>query len=696
MEEKDLRLLLEKTEDKLSIFGNKNELIKYNLRNIDLVNLVKEFLNDEQKQKIFEFEHFKKINGNIKLAIIESIFDDKVKLNMFSKPEIISNFKSNHVISFINSLKDENKIKMLKNVDELKKFNIKGNEKYALNEIIKSFNDEYTKIEMIELYKIKNNDMIDILKTFSVESKKEILINDKFCLDNYDIQKIVESFDVENVIEFFKENNKFLEEKGIKEYEIVANFNDEKQLEFVSRLEENNLSVAKNKEILVYLNKNTKEKLDKSNFSKEYIDVIEINIQQDNSTKSFGKIEIDFKNDLEKYSDLDNHIYINPLKLCNEEREKIYKLIEICPNIRISDDLNLRSVTANEYIEGEKWMNSVLEGMDKDWNTLQKVAYIDNQIGKKISYSPDFDTEVFDEGKSRNVWDIVNSGYGICNGISQLEYYMLDKACIESEIISSGKHSFLKLKNINVFDEETKECFMGDTILDPTWNLTANRYGARPINFCRSYEKIRENDIDEYGMDFNSHKNDEELKSANLEIDEKSLRKIYSSIGVADENGDFPIKSIIEEAEKIDNLNLDEEEKLKKQFELLYKCNPEFATFQNSTITILKDVFLSQENFKFKKAVVDRVYNKNDEDRNSVMYIYLDLPNSGKNFYCASKGEKCFNHLSQKEFEEKFACYDKDLENTDGIKPWDDIKLIENTEFDEKSYEVADEVGGER
>ena len=31
---------------------------------------------------------------------------------------------------------------MLKNVDELKKFNIKSNEKYALNEIIKSFNDE--------------------------------------------------------------------------------------------------------------------------------------------------------------------------------------------------------------------------------------------------------------------------------------------------------------------------------------------------------------------------------------------------------------------------------------------------------------------------------------------------------------------------------------------------------------------------
>lgn len=35
----------------------------------------------------------------------------------------------------------------------------------------------------------------------------------------------------------------------------------------------------------------------------------------------------------------------------------------------------------------------------------------------------------------------------------------------------------------------------GNTILDPTWNLAAQRFGGRPNNFCRSYEEIRKHDI---------------------------------------------------------------------------------------------------------------------------------------------------------------------------------------------------------
>ena len=67
----------------------------------------------------------------------------------------------------------------------------------------------------------------------------------------------------------------------------------------------------------------------------------------------------------------------------------------------------------------------------------------------------------------------------------------------------------------------------GDTILDPTWNLVFHRYGGEPENFCRSYEEMRKRDVLEKDKtDTESHKNDEALASATLDLDKKSLREI--------------------------------------------------------------------------------------------------------------------------------------------------------------------------
>lgn len=59
-------------------------------------------------------------------------------------------------------------------------------------------------------------------------------------------------------------------------------------------------------------------------------------------------------------------------------------------------------------------------------------------------------------------------------------------------------------------------------------------------------------------------------------MDEKSLREIFTSIGVANKNGDFLIKALIDKNKAIDDYNLLEGESIKKVKKAyrLTKSNP--------------------------------------------------------------------------------------------------------------------------
>ena len=83
--------------------------------------------------------------------------------------------------------------------------------------------------------------------------------------------------------------------------------------------------------------------------------------------------------------------------------------------------------TASEYKDAEEWINSIIDTINPEYSKAQKLAIIDNAIGKKLSYSPDFRTEIFDNVCSRSLWKIVSSGYGVCNGISKVEQYILNR-----------------------------------------------------------------------------------------------------------------------------------------------------------------------------------------------------------------------------------------------------------------------------
>lgn len=404
------------------------------------------------------------------------------------------------------------------------------------------------------------------------------------------------------------------------------------------------------------------------------------------SIDSYGRLNVNLDSDLENYRGLDEIITINPTHMSDEEKNKFLKLSAICPNLKVIDDLKMISVTLEEYEKAEKWIEDTIKNINPNWTKLQKIAYIDNVIGKKVSYSPDFETEVFDKGESRNIWKIINKGYGVCNGIAQLEQYMLNRIGVTSEIVTSKVHAFVLIKDIQIQIEDGNYV-VGDTIIDPTWNLAAHRYGGRPNDFCVSYERIRSHDIEEDGKDSKAHKLDEENMET-IELSEKGLREVFSSIGIADPKGNFPIKELMDMSKLLDEFDFSGEENLEKQLLLLTKYYKGFASCQNSTIRVLASMIDSTKNLEFNKCIINRVFDRSDKKKEPVLYVYANFREGTKRFWVADKDLHGFVSISEQKFEEKFKCYDEDLKKEDGISPWKAKNIEKEEDLTRSSGEI--------
>lgn len=118
-----LKKRLATSENKLKIFGNKRILSKYKLNdNITLLlHLINDFLSNDEKAKLFEFEHFKKLPIDVKQSIIELISDEDLKLNLILDGNIIENMNKSEILKIISSLNDYGKIIILQNDSFLEK-----------------------------------------------------------------------------------------------------------------------------------------------------------------------------------------------------------------------------------------------------------------------------------------------------------------------------------------------------------------------------------------------------------------------------------------------------------------------------------------------------------------------------------------------------------------------------------------------
>ncbi len=602
----------------------------------------------------------------------------------------VEEMENYQIVDRIKQMSDEIKAQMLLDTDFITNYLHLKN--HQISDIIKTLASEETKVYLLDQYPLEQFEKIEVIVTFSVNRKLQIVLEDT-SLTKLNIVEILKSLDTKTLGAFFVEHQDFLKENAIHPYKIIQDLEVQEQKDFVANLEGLDLTKAQKKEILATLSAQAKREIDAASIPEEYRAALSIE-KEEYATR----IEVDLERNLEDYRYLDNLIKVNPEEFTKEQREQLMQLCDICPNLHVASILNIEYLsTGREYKEAEEWITSVIDKLKPEYTQAQKMAVIDNEIGNKISYSPDFDTEVYGEDDTRALWKIISLGYGVCNGIAKVEQYILGRVGIESEIISSGRHAFLKVKDVEL-PAANGEMVKGNTIIDPTWNLTQHRFKARPNNFCISYEMARQNDIDEEGKDQACHKNDEELQDATLSLEEQSLRKLFASVGLVNKDGSFPIKSLIEESKKINELYAgNPKENIEKQFLLLAQACPEFATCQNSSITMLHDVLLNYENLNLNQCVVNRVYSKADKEKSPVLFVYFDSAQLGKSFYIADKQKGQFIAFSQEEFTKQFECYETDLQKHQGLRPWEsNTKQKETIDLSKTSGRVSAREGEER
>ena len=691
MNAQDLRNLLEQSNDKFSILADRETLKNYEIRVNEFLGLIKDFLNDDEKLKLFNYPNYLQFKNPIKCGIINTVSDENIKFQMLTNDNITKDFSSFQIVDIIETMSDTKKQALLYKQDFLEKHQISSYdsakillscseekraeilsdsnlitntlklEDYRISKLITSLAKDEDKIKVLDMYQLEDYQKIDVLKTCNDNYKINVLLKQNE-FSRYNILDLLTSVDSNNLGQFFLEHKEFCHNNNIRPFEIVKSLDEKQQMNFVKNLENMNLSLNEKREILAVLSTEVKQSLNTQNLPNEYKSALDVPVSE-----YHDRVILDFSRNLEDYRGLDNLLKINPEQFTKEQKSQLMKLCDICPNMGILSTMNSTasfisfSSTAKEYKEAEEWISSVIDNLDPTYSKAQKMAVIDNAIGKKISYSPDFDTEVFNDKDCRALWKIISSGYGVCNGIANVEQYMLRKVGIESELIGSDLHAFLKIKDIEL-PLANGEIVKGNTILDPTWNLARHRFSARPENFCISYEQARANDIDIYGHDHKSHKNDEKLQDATISLDDKSLRELFKSVGLAQKDGNFPISDLIDKSKQIDELYANQPEKnISEQFSLLHQVCPEFAKCQNSSMTILSSILLNNDNLKFNKCIVDRVYNRNDKEKEPFMYVYIDSDELGKKFYFADKDKGQFSELSQEEFTQQFECYEEDL-----------------------------------
>lgn len=331
-------------EEKISIYSlDETTISEYTPT--DLANLIKESIDEQQIPELFELELFKNLGWEYKAEIIKLIENDDEKIKLLKNPNFVGDsdtsdldkgmlirplsdyvkiqcifdtdiIKDERVIGrILQTLSDENKEAILSN-NKLNKFEFS---KWDLSEnLIKGFRNEEKRIELMIMYQanLNVNNYINILCTLSIDT----------------------------LIKFIESNEGFLETYNIKIYEITRKLKRQGQIEFVSKIEELNISSKEKKLIFATLSRMAKEEIDTSKIQEEYLIYLKQNYDEENG------LHIDWNQDLEIYRELDEILEMpRPLEMSKDQRKKIPDLCRICPQKQIEDDLYQRS-TLEEYI----------------------------------------------------------------------------------------------------------------------------------------------------------------------------------------------------------------------------------------------------------------------------------------------------------------------------------------------------------
>ncbi len=506
----EFKNLLKTTDKKIDVFIDSSIIENINFSITELIELIKSNLTSKEILDLFNYKYYQQLPDTLKNDLISCI-----------------EFPMNSAVWVILDLNDDVKRIFLYN----KAFILKNFSKNMIAFLCKGM-DEKTKEEIMQLYAEEGNVKIDFYMNYTDEKKFDVLVKEHD-LTLEEKLNIIFSLKDENIGIFLLQNPYFCDENAITKADFMNKLLNCKR-RYISNCWELDRSI------------------DITDFPMEYKECINSDSQ---SNKDF--IAIDLNSNLEKYRGLDRFIRINPQEFNEDKIKKLMELCDICPNLQVCNRLGNNPGNVNwissgqEYKEAEEWISSVIEKIKPEYTKAQKIAIIDNEIGKKISYCANFGTKNFNENDARCLWKIISSGYGVCNGIANIEQYIFNRIGIESEFIEGCEHAFLKVKNVDILLSNGQSTIING-ILDPTWNLAAHKFGGKPKDFLISYEEARKHDINKEGEDLACHSNDEKLQELNYTLPDSELQNLFCSVGITNRDGVFPLKIFMNELKYID------------------------------------------------------------------------------------------------------------------------------------------------
>lgn len=631
---------LEEVKDEI-IFNPKfcNEFDKYTLRELLSTKAIEQLLEDKEKRKLF-----KDFSGFDYITLIAKLDDDK-KLNFLKDTD------NYHDIG-LDKFDFANIVETIKNDDTIKKLLSSSLiDDKNIGEVLRVLDDKYT---------------INCLEQKDDRISKNSFIRAVSSLNN-----------VDNVIDVCNGFPELFKKYDCDLRDIFSFIYKKDKKDFLERIDEINFSNDMKRDCFVCLEKDVLSLLDRNKIDDYYKKILDLDYDYD----SFWgpQLIFNFNRDVEEYRGLDKFLQINPKNFSKEEKEKLFELAKVCPKIQIDSDM-FGGQSIESYAKAEKWIDSIIDTIDPNMSDVQKIYIIDEAIGKKISYSPISGKENENHVEVRQLWNVINSGYGVCNGISEVENYMLNKIGIESERISTGGHSFLKIKNLNVDGKN-----VGNSILDPTWNLSENRVGDRPEWFLVSNEMAQIFDSNGH------HKNDEKLQDANYHLDKNTMEKELKGIGRVDKNGKFPFEKKLEVLDEFYEKNDDPDQLILLCLKTVQDNVSDFINCQETTKSLLSSTLnrlVDKDSAKLKVregSQVAKVYRKIDSKKNPVVLVQI-VKEDGENFLAyGDKESNSFVVTNEEWLSKNFSSYDVDKEKNNGREIWDLTEYLkENSDYSDK------------
>lgn len=330
----------------------------------------------------------------------------------------------------------------------------------------------------------------------------------------------------------------------------------------------------------------------------------------------------------------------------------------------------------DSFLKAEEILNDIVRQIDEGWTDKQKIAFIHYQMGKLVSYVPDFNfqgniSQIAQD--SKNIWQSSINGQSVCNGVVSIERNLLARIGISSKELKSESHSYV-----------LAEIEEGNIIMDPTWDLKNSLYGARPMYFGKTYEQIREIESEVS----NAHKLDSPPSNV-LEITDSELREIFYSLGYTNEDRSFKFPIY----EMVNKINMDSDKTTDDKLRLF---SEQFVQQFHSEMAHLTETREILEGCMYELGIEPQnittkfIYSKSDTECTNP-YLCLFTNGLTQPIQILNTGESTLKRMNLEELDKNYKIHDRDTAEAF----WKRYLSRDNVRMQEYSNEVSEQTGKE-